>query len=62
MLDMLLKSCKYEGELLATDDPVWKTLLSFAADKGASALIDVGAMLAGLELSDAADFLLELLL
>ena len=27
MLDMLLKSCKYEGELLATDDPVWKTLL-----------------------------------
>jgi hypothetical protein len=62
MLDMLLKSGKYQGELLATADPVWKTLLSFAVDKGASALIDAGAMLAGLELSDAANFLLKLLL
>jgi len=26
MLDKLLKSCKYEGELSATADPVWKTL------------------------------------
>jgi hypothetical protein len=42
-------------------DPVWKTLLRCAVDKGASALINVGAMLAGLELSGAAAFLLELL-
>lgn len=41
--------------------PAWQSLLRFAVERGASALIDVGGMLAGVELEDAAAHLLQLL-
>ena len=61
MLKMLLTYGKYQYLPVPSTAVNWKSLLIFCVHYGASALIDVGALLAGVDLSDAADFLLDLI-
>ena len=61
MLARLLEHATYEALPAHTTVAPWKALLEFAVSNGASALIDAGALLAGVELADAAVTLLELL-
>jgi hypothetical protein len=61
MLARLLECASYKPLPADPTQAPWEALLKFAVSTGASALIDAGALLAGVELSNAAATLLELL-
>jgi hypothetical protein len=63
MLSLLLAKARYEQlpPNVTGDAPSWRGLLAFAVRAGAVALIDAGALLAGVALGDAAAHLLQLL-
>ena len=61
MLSMLLEHAEYDPLPAPGDACAWETLLRFAVGCGSSALIDAGALLAGVSNADAATFVLGLL-
>jgi hypothetical protein len=62
MLALLLQQASYEAlPQDAAGAPAWQVLLAFAVRRGAVALIDAGALLAGVDLASAAAHVLQLL-
>ncbi|PRW58669.1 hypothetical protein C2E21_2704 [Chlorella sorokiniana] len=61
MLAVLLANPRYDTLAAAQGTPFWEVLLRFAVQEGVDAVIDCGALLAGVSSRAAADFLLSLL-
>ena len=62
MLALLLEKARYEAlPAPAAGQPAWQALLGFAVRRGCVAIMDAGALLAGVDLAGAAKYALELL-
>ena len=62
MLALVLDKARYEAlPAPAAGEPAWQAVLRFAVRRGCVALMDAGALLAGVDLAGAAKYTLELL-